>query len=230
MFGSVIESYEKALKSLALRRLLTYSTMAAICIIIGFGCAAGYAFFRLPAGQTSAEIALWGVLASLIASAVGLGVTWRRDDYHETKKRIADQHMAQLQRQTDTAITGLTASHKFNCLDEASLSARIGMTYSAISDIAADDAWQREADRQYEVLRSLYVDLISLHSRYLVAVDGLVEALVVFFNDAEKNVLALKRISDEARNRAIQPSFRLLAHTDRKLRELKEAIEGIEFS
>lgn len=230
VFGSVIDSYEKAIKTASRRRLWTYLITAGVCGLLGFSLTFGYAWLRRPAGQALGEVLLWSVAANLVADAIGLGIAWLRDNYPEAQRTITEHHLVQLVSQVETAVTELAKNHKFTCLDEASLSARLRKIFVAVTDTVAADAWQHDADKQFEILRGLYRDLAGLRIEYLQVVRELTQGLACYFDDGEKNLGILRHISEEVKDRAIQPSFLLLAETSRMLGEIKEEIELIEFT
>jgi len=229
-FSSTLESYDNAIKVAEKKRLSTYAATAAVCILIGFGFTFGYAYLKRTAGQSVGEVVLWGVVASLLANAIGLGITWFRDNYPERKRKIIEQYLVTLVDQADRTINDVLGNHKFMCLEETVVTAKVRRIYSDVVDLVAVDHWQLEIDRQWETVRTVRRELSHLRAEYLSIIDEIVQGFGRFFNDSEKNLSVLQKISDEVKDRAIQPSFQLLASTSQQLVEIKQEIQAIEFA
>jgi predicted GTPase len=229
VFGQVIDSYDQAIKVASKRRVWTYATTAGSLVVVAFCLTAGYAWLRHPAGQSVGAVLGWGVVANILAAALGLGVARLRDNYPETKKKISDHHLARLASMVVSVLDGLTGNHKFGCLQEPVLIARLKKVYSELTQNLADDSWQHEAEEMYELLRVNHRELSSLRSEYLGVVGELTKGFSRYFDDAKKNLQVLQRISEGVKDRAIQPSFQLLENTNSALCELRDAIAAIQF-
>jgi predicted GTPase len=230
VFGNTIGNYDKAIRAAEKQRMSTYAMTAGICMLIGFALTFGYAYLKKTAGQSIGEVIFWGVVAGLIVNAIGLGLAKFRDNYPETKRKVIEQHLAELVSQADSVVNNQLINHKFACLEEKALATRTRNIYDAIGSAATGDAWQQQADKQFEAVHGVYRELNRLRGEYLSVMDELIQEFGRFFNDTEKNLSILQKISDEVKDRAIRPSFELLANTSNQLGELRQEIQTIEFA
>jgi predicted GTPase len=224
-----IDNYDKAIAEASRRRLHTYGFTAGIISVMTAAITTTYGYLKHPVGQSVLAVVFWGVIAGLVANGIGFGIVWFRDNFPETKRRINETQLASLASQVDCAIKTITSDHSFSCLEKTSLSSRVSAAYSNTLSSLTKDGWQSEADLQFTALKEIYHELTSIRAEYLQAIEDLVVVFSGFFEDSEKNLGTLRSISQQIKDRAIQPSFDLLAQTSNELANLLSQIRRIEF-
>jgi hypothetical protein len=71
---------------------------------------------------------------------------------------------------------------------------------------------------------------MALRQEYLTFIDEIHKRCAPYFTDASKNLKILNAIARRIKERAIEPSFKLLDHTRQQLESVKKEVEAVEFT
>lgn len=222
--------YDKELSVALKARRIRYASVTALVGVFGV---IGYIIYHSvtqPVGQSLIEILGWGILVEIIGNMLGLGfVRFFQDNFPETKRRIKERNSAALADEVRRVIDESTKDHQFSVLQRTVLGKKLSKIYTDLTS-PQDDPWQRVAVDQYRSLRTFITRYHEIRSNYLGIIEGVATDCGRYFDDAEQNLQTLKSTAYSIKERAIEPSFNLLAETSKQLREVRDQIAGIRFS
>jgi predicted GTPase len=228
VIATVRDDYDKDRTAAQRAREVRYVKMGAVTGLITVIAYIIYHWINHPVGQSVPAVLVWGVLANLIGDAIGLGVAWFRDTYPETKRQIKERHAAVLHSQINTTINEALKAHQFSVLQVPTLGKKLEKIYSTLIS-PLGDAWQATVEEQYRDVRSWISSYQEIRRSYLAVVEGFAKDCGRYFEDAEQNLATLKSAAHSIQERAIEPSFVLLARTSDQLQQVKNEINMIGF-
>lgn len=229
VIGNVLDAYDKDRTAARHARKVRYVT--AIGVMGGIALAAYIIYHRMvqPVGQSVLEILGWGILVEFIANLLGFGIARFRDDYPETTRQIKERHNAILNSQIKTAIDDAVKAHAFSILQVSVLGQKLGKIYTSLT-FPPSDAWQAIIEEQYRNVRTWISNYQEIRQAYLAVVESFAKDSGHYFEDAQQNLTTLKLTASSIKERAIEPSFTLLARTSEQLQAVKNEITAIRFS
>jgi predicted GTPase len=227
VIGTVLHDYDKDLSLARRARTKSYATAIIATGVLALLLYLGYKrWLSKDIGKTLLEVLLWGVAANIVGDLLGLGFAWLRDHYPKTKLKIKDQYLAVLGEKIRASIDD--ALQQFSVVQTPILAARLEKVYAALT-APHGDSWQASAEEQYRNLRTLSNNFEEIRRRYLEAIDSFTKECGLYFEDAQKNLGTLKSTARAIKERAIEPSFKLLERTSDELRAVKDEIIAIRF-
>jgi predicted GTPase len=221
--------YDSAMRAAKGARRTRYFLIIATSSTLAVCAYAGYRYLSSTAPQSIFETIIWGLVSSVVGDAVGYLIARLRDSYPETTSRIHEKFGVNLRASVHKAIEEGLSSHKFEALNEVTISHHLREIYAHVLSVPADP-WHILAMEHLREIKSLYSQLDGLRLSYIASVDEVHRQCAQYFTDASKNLEVLNRVAGKIKERAIEPSFGLLDQTRRQLEYVKKEIEGVEFA
>jgi hypothetical protein len=230
--GEFIEARNKCQSAIDIaRRKRTYRY---IYFIIGaglFGVAGWQAYLHLT--QETPHNLFWTillhVLADLVGGFIGYLVAKFSDGFPKTVSKIREEHEILARKKMDEILADELRQYESSNLSELDPSEKISSLYNRTL-LIDPDGWNERAAQQLEHLRPLYSEFNAMHGEYVEAIEDLVNTVSAYFSDAAKNLEHLNTAAERIKERAIEPSFALLAKARASLGDVRTKLQAIEFS
>ena len=166
-----------------------------------------------------------GLFVALLTYIFGKAV----DNFPKTSGRIKNEHQAILRDRFNSAIAEEMGTYQFAAIEHASLTERLKTTYNRL--VQCDpDGWNQIAEERLAALRELDEATRTVQGKYVQQIEEVVNSVSAYFSNASRNLELLNTVADTIKEKAIQPSFDLLARTRETLKSVKDEIGSIEFS
>lgn len=190
-----------------------------------------YLFYRSH-WQPSSEM-FFSVFGNLIAEAIiiciGFLIAKSLDDFPATASRISEDARGLLSAEVSKIVEDEFRSHEFLGLSESALSQMLMASYSRLLN-ADPDRWSETIMARADLLRKHEAEFHRIRSTFEDDLRLFVEKSASYFNDPQKNILALNKIAAKVKNKAIEPSFELLRSTKSSLEDVKNQIQAVNFN
>ncbi|MBB4367890.1 hypothetical protein GGD63_000659 [Bradyrhizobium sp. cir1] len=187
-----------------------------------------YIYVNRDVPQDMLNSIAWNLVAEVIAVGVGWGIAKWFDDFPKTTARILGDSRSILKGKVFNIVDEALNSHDFSTLDEAKLAEKLSASYARLIEIDPD-GWEQIATERIDALRHSENDYRRLRAEYEVVMDDVFDHTSSYFSDATKNLDRLTRVAARVKERAIEPSFELLAETRASLEQVKNQIRSVEF-
>jgi predicted GTPase len=221
--------FDNAMRAVKVSRRKRYFRFGAITAVVLFFLDLGYFHYNLPAPESTLGAVSLHVMSGLIVeSLVLIFARWR-----EHVPRVATQTRERFHTNLNDSIrkaveAGLT-SYQFEALSEGAISTRLYQAYEHIFS-SCTDSWHLKAVESLRTLRLLRTEYMAIRQEYLSFIDEIHKRCAQYFTDATKNLKILNAIARRIKERAIEPSFKLLDQTRQQLESVKEEVEAVEFT
>ena len=187
-----------------------------------------YRYMNRDVPQDMLNSIAWNLVAEVIAVGVGWGIAKWFDDFPKTTARILGDARSILRGKVFNILDEALGSHDFSTLSESRLTEKLAASYSRLIDIDPD-GWEQTASERIDALRQAESEYRRLRTEYQTVVDDVFEHTSSYFSDAKKNLDRLTQVAARVKERAIEPSFELLAETRTSLEQVKNQIRSVEF-
>lgn len=187
-----------------------------------------YMYVNRDVPQDMINSIAWNLVAEVIAIGVGWGIAKWFDDFPKTTARILGDARSILRGKVFNLVDDALDSHDFSTLSESRLAEKLSGSYSRLIEIDPD-GWEQTATERIESLRHSENEYRRLRAEYQVVADDVFEHTSSYFSDAKKNLDRLTEVAARVKERAIEPSFELLAETRASLEQVKNQIRSVEF-
>ncbi len=227
--ATTLIEYDKERSEANRARKIRYTVLISV---MGGVSVAAYLLFNWvtrPVGPTLFEVLGWGMLIEIAGNFFGWGVARYKDKYPQKKREIKQRHSAILTDKVKGIINEAVRAHKFMVLQPTVLGKKLDKVYSALT-FPASDAWQRSVEELYGKVRGWNARYKELRRDYLSVMEIFGKDSARYFEDHKKNLDSLKSTAQDIKERAIEPSFDLLAQTSDRLKAVKDEITAIRFS
>jgi predicted GTPase len=229
VLATSIGGYNSDLLAARRDRRNKYATAAALVAGIWVVIYILYVLIRRPVGQSAVEVVLWGLAINLVWEILVLGFIKFRDKFPATKSELKTLHIAKLREEMAQAKAELTRNYQFLATQPSSLGSRLDKVYATVLS-SSEDAWNATAREMYEKIRNWNAAFEQLRIRYIAAINSLAKNCSTYFENPSKNLETLKEASEAIKQRAIEPSFKLLENTEQELNSVREELLGISFN
>jgi hypothetical protein len=169
------------------------------------------------------------VLADLLGSLIGFGIARFFDNFPKRVSVIREEHEFTFRQQMDTIVTDELKHYESSAIGGINLSESIGLLYDRAL-LTDPDGWRERAAEHLENVRELHSEFEIMRREYVLAIEELVGKVSGYFSDATKNLARLNMVAGRIKEKAIEPSFELLAKARHSLSDVKLRLQAIEFS
>jgi hypothetical protein len=221
--------YEAEMRAVRAARRRRYLRIAAITALVLLFFDLAYYHYNLPAPESTLGAISLHVISGLIVEALVLLVARWREHVPRLIVRTRERFHTNLNDAARKAVEAELGSYQFEALIEGGISNRLYQTYEHIFS-ACTDPWHLKAVEFLRALRLLRTDYVALRQEYLTFIDEIHKRCAPYFTDASKNLKILNAIARRIKERAIEPSFKLLDHTRQQLESVKKEVEAVEFT
>jgi hypothetical protein len=227
VIGTVLHEYNQELADAQASRRRSYIVaIASLGLVFLVVYLAYIKWLGRPVGQSRWEAIFWGVLINAIGDVVGLAYAKLRDHYPQTKSKIKDRELASLKDQVHSAIED--ALKNFSIVQTSVLTTKLEALYVSVTS-PRSDPWQASAEQSYHALRTITDGYDTTRKRYLDVIDKFARQCGSYFEDHNQNLEKLKATAQAIKEKAIEPSFKLLENTKSNLRAVRDEINAIKF-
>jgi predicted GTPase len=221
--------YDATMKGATKERRNRYLGITSVAGIIALAFYVGFHYLTQPPPQTRFSTIAWAVLANVIGDIVGIVVARLRDRFPDTARKIRERFNAMLRTNVRKLIDSELKAFEFTTVNERALTHRLTQLYQRI--VMADaEAWRPQATEYFRQLKGLQIEYGAVRSSYVAVIDNISRHCAGYFSDASRNLNILNSVAGRIKERAIEPSFQLLAETRRQLENVKKDIEAVDFT
>ncbi len=227
---SSVLAYEGRLKTLKKARTKRFALIIVLTGLCAMLCYLGYSHFNQ---KVVPNTAFWNVTLSLLANFIGwcpgyvIAKLW--DKYPKTVIETKKQHLQKMRSTYKSIIESELTDYEGRSLSDDEASQLLYELWVASLVDKPYEIWEDEGGKLLSVLKVAAVGYVKVKREYLKLVDEMTHRSSAFFRDIEHNLRALQEVAQPIKERAIEPSFKLLEGTQLRLESVRKEMDDIQF-
>jgi hypothetical protein len=188
-----------------------------------------YYHYSLPAPKSTLGTVALSILSGLIVEVlVFLAAHWQ-ENFFERAGQIRERHHVTLIKEVQDVTKSALGNEGSVVLEEGNINVRLARIYERVFS-TCNDSWDLKAQEFLEELRIVQADYMGLRADYLSFVEETCRQCSEYFASSVSNLRILNTVAKKIKERAIEPSFKLLNKTEQDLRSAKQDVEAIRFT
>jgi hypothetical protein len=227
----IVSAKTKYDSSLSLLRKATrrrYATAFVITALVYVCIRFVYSHSGRPAPTSFVGEAMLNLGCGVLLEVIVLAVVKARENVPklltQTREDIQVKLKEDVRHEIDTQLSALV----FNSLNEQVIATRLTKIYVLALDLPSG-AWQARAKDTLDSLRKVFSSYSALRTAYAKVVEQVRQDASQYFVDSSRNLSVLNGVASRIKEKAIEPSFDLLAATREELLLVKTDVDSVVF-
>lgn len=220
--------YDSSLSLLRKARRRRYATAFVITALVYVCIRFVYSHSGRPAPTSFVGEAMLNLGCGVLLEVIVLAVVKARENVPklltQTREDIQVKLKEDVRHEIDTQLSALV----FNSLNEQVIATRLTKIYVLALDLPSG-AWQARAKDTLDSLRKVFSSYSALRTAYAKVVEQVRQDASQYFVDSSRNLSVLNGVASRIKEKAIEPSFDLLAATREELLLVKTDVDSVVF-